>query len=71
MASFCRIPREYWAHRLRMAHAMGLNTVCAYLFWNMHEPKPGEFIASIAGRRGKDAAWPEVPTKVADGPAGR
>ena len=26
-----------------MAKAMGLNTVCAYLFWNLHEPKPGEF----------------------------
>src|SRR5690348_9235761 len=40
---FARIPREYWAHRLRMAHAMGLNTVCAYLFWNVHEPQPGKF----------------------------
>jgi beta-galactosidase len=38
-----RVPREYWRHRLQMAKAMGLNTVCAYLFWNMHEPKPGEF----------------------------
>jgi beta-galactosidase len=40
---FARIPREYWAHRLRMAHAMGLNTVCAYLFWNIQEPAPGKF----------------------------
>lgn len=40
---FARIPREYWQHRLRMARAMGLNTVCAYLFWNVHEPKPGQF----------------------------
>jgi beta-galactosidase len=38
-----RVPREYWKHRLQMAKAMGLNTVCAYLFWNMHEPRPGEF----------------------------
>lgn len=38
-----RVPPEYWRHRLQMAKAMGLNTVCAYLFWNMHEPKPGEF----------------------------
>ena len=37
-----RVPREYWRHRLQMAKAMGLNTVCAYLFWNMHEPKPGQ-----------------------------
>jgi len=40
---FARIPREYWEHRLRMAKAMGLNAVCAYLFWNVHEPRPGEF----------------------------
>jgi beta-galactosidase len=40
---FSRIPREYWTHRLRMARAMGCNTVCAYLFWNAHEPRPGRF----------------------------
>ena len=38
-----RVPREYWRHRLQMARAMGLNTVCAYLFWNQIEPRPGEF----------------------------
>jgi len=38
-----RVPREYWDHRLAMMRAMGLNAVCAYLFWNMHEPRPGEF----------------------------
>lgn len=40
---FARIPREYWRDRLKMCKAMGLNTVCAYLFWNFHEPRPGEF----------------------------
>ena len=40
---FARIPKEYWVHRLKMAKAVGLNTVCAYLFWNMHEPQPGQF----------------------------
>ncbi len=40
---FARIPREYWRHRLQMARAMGLNTVCAYLFWNLHEPERGQF----------------------------
>jgi len=39
-----RVAREYWQHRLRMARAMGLNTVCAYLFWNMQEPRPGKFV---------------------------
>jgi beta-galactosidase len=38
-----RVPREYWRHRLQMAKAMGLNTVCAYLFWNQIEPRPGQF----------------------------
>ena len=40
---FARIPRQYWRHRLKMCRAMGLNTVCVYLFWNLHEPRPGEF----------------------------
>src|SRR5213596_3783080 len=38
-----RIPREYWQHRLRMARAMGLNTVSTYAFWNLHEPQSGQF----------------------------
>jgi beta-galactosidase len=38
-----RIPHEYWADRLRMMHAMGLNTVSIYVFWNQHEPRQGEF----------------------------
>ena len=40
---FARIPRPYWRHRLRMCRAMGLNAVCAYLFWNYHEMQPGVF----------------------------
>jgi beta-galactosidase len=38
-----RIPRQYWAARLKMAHAMGLNTVSIYVFWNQHEPRRGQF----------------------------
>jgi beta-galactosidase len=38
-----RIPREYWRARLKMARAMGLNTISTYVFWNMHEPKPGTY----------------------------
>lgn len=38
-----RVPVEYWRHRLKMCKAMGLNTVCAYLFWNFHEPTEGHF----------------------------
>jgi beta-galactosidase len=40
---YARIPREYWRARLRMAKAMGLNTITTYVFWNFHEPRPGEF----------------------------
>jgi beta-galactosidase len=38
-----RVPSPYWRQRLRTAKAMGLNTVCAYLFWNQIEPRPGQF----------------------------
>src|SRR5215831_16829709 len=40
---YARIPREYWRLRLRMAKAMGLNTVATYVFWNVHEPEPGVY----------------------------
>ena len=38
-----RVPHQYWRHRLRMARAMGLNTINAYIFWNVHEPAPGVY----------------------------
>ncbi|MEX1827152.1 beta-galactosidase family protein [Luteibacter sp. CQ10] len=38
---FQRIPRAYWSDRLRKAHAMGLNTITTYVFWNLIEPTPG------------------------------
>ena len=38
-----RVPRPYWQDRLRKAKAMGLNTICTYLFWNLHEPQPGRW----------------------------
>src|SRR5262245_33375908 len=38
-----RIPREFWRERLHQARAMGLNTVTTYVFWNLHEPEPGQF----------------------------
>jgi beta-galactosidase len=28
---------------MKKMRAMGLNTLCMYSFWNMHEPEPGEF----------------------------
>ncbi|MBV9270683.1 MAG: beta-galactosidase, partial [Candidatus Eremiobacteraeota bacterium] len=38
-----RVPPEYWRHRLRMAAAMGLDTVSTYVFWNVHEPEPEQY----------------------------
>ena len=45
-----RIPREYWRHRIRMAKAMGCNTISAYLFWNFYEYAPGHFDFSSGNR---------------------
>ena len=38
-----RIPREYWDHRIKMCKSLGMNTICIYVFWNIHEQTPGEF----------------------------
>lgn len=40
---YFRVPRPYWRDRLAKARAMGLNAVCTYMPWNLHEPRPGEF----------------------------
>ncbi|GAB1415753.1 beta-galactosidase [Paludibacter sp.] len=38
-----RIPKEYWEHRILMSKALGMNTICLYVFWNAHEPEKGKF----------------------------
>ncbi|MFL5741929.1 MAG: beta-galactosidase [Flavisolibacter sp.] len=38
-----RVPREAWRQRMKMARAMGLNTIGTYVFWNLHEPQKGKF----------------------------
>jgi len=40
---YTRIPKAYWDHRIKMCKAMGMNTICIYLFWNIHEQTPGVF----------------------------
>ena len=40
---YARIPPQYWHARLKMAKAMGLNTIATYVFWNAHEPSPNHF----------------------------
>ena len=38
-----RIPRPYWEHRIQMCKALGMNTLCLYVFWNIHEQREGQF----------------------------
>ncbi|MFN8251880.1 MAG: beta-galactosidase family protein [Ferruginibacter sp.] len=38
-----RVPREAWRQRMKMAKAMGLNTIGTYVFWNLHEPQKNKF----------------------------
>ena len=38
-----RIPKPYWDQRIKLCKALGMNTVCLYVFWNSHEPQPGAF----------------------------
>ncbi|MGA9719163.1 MAG: beta-galactosidase family protein, partial [Acidobacteriaceae bacterium] len=40
---YVRTPRAYWRDRLRMAHAIGINTIMTYVFWNFHEAQPGQY----------------------------
>jgi beta-galactosidase len=44
-----RVPREYWRDRMRKMRALGLNTLCTYVFWNLHEPVEGRF--DFSGQR--------------------
>ena len=38
-----RIPEPYWDQRIKLCKALGMNTICLYVFWNFHEPEPGSF----------------------------
>lgn len=38
-----RIPEPYWEQRILSCKALGMNTICLYIFWNLHEQKPGHF----------------------------
>lgn len=57
-----RIPQPYWEHRIKMCKALGMNTVCIYVFWNIHEQREGQFdftgnndVAAFAGWHRKTA----------------
>jgi len=38
-----RIPQPYWEHRIKMCKSLGMNTICIYVFWNIHEQREGVF----------------------------
>ena len=38
-----RIPQPYWEHRIKMCKALGMNTLCIYVFWNFHEQQQDHF----------------------------
>ncbi|MBC7886975.1 MAG: beta-galactosidase [Ferruginibacter sp.] len=40
---YSRIPAAYWEQRIQLCKAMGMNTICIYLFWNLHEQQQGVF----------------------------
>lgn len=40
---YARIPEAYWEHRIQMCKALGMNTICLYVFWNFHEQQEGKF----------------------------
>ena len=36
---YTRIPQAYWEHRIEMCKALGMNTICIYIFWNIQDRK--------------------------------
>ena len=54
---YFRIPRPYWHDRLSKAKQLGLNAVCTYMPWNLHEPRSGAFDFGGDGGMLDVAAW--------------
>ncbi len=40
---YSRIPKDYWENRIQLCKALGMNTLCIYIFWNYHETEEGKF----------------------------
>ena len=38
-----RIPEPYWEQRIEMCKSLGMNAVCIYIFWNLHEQHPDQY----------------------------
>lgn len=61
---YTRVPREAWRQRMKMAKAMGLNTIGTYVFWNVHEPQKGKYnfsgnndIAAFVKTAAEEGLW--------------
>ncbi|OOQ60064.1 glycoside hydrolase family 35 protein [Mucilaginibacter pedocola] len=61
---YTRIPEDMWRERIRMAKAMGLNTIGMYVFWNAHEMVQGQYdfsgnknIAAFAQVAKEEGMW--------------
>lgn len=52
-----RIPEPYWEQRILSCKALGMNTLCLYVFWNLHEQQPGKFDFSGIKILPNSAAW--------------
>lgn len=52
-----RIPEPYWEQRILSCKALGMNTLCLYVFWNLHEQQPGKFDFSGNNDIAKFAVW--------------
>jgi len=59
-----RVPREAWRARMKMAKAMGLNTIGTYVYWNVHEPEKGHYdfsgnndIAAFVNTAREEGLW--------------
>ncbi len=61
---YARLPRDRWPEVLGHARAGGLTSVACYVFWQAHEPQPGQFrwdgnrdlraFVELAGQHGLD-----------------
>jgi len=41
---YFRVHPAYWKDRMQKMQLMGLNTLETYVAWNIHEPRPGDFL---------------------------
>ena len=54
---YTRIPVEYWEHRIQMCKALGMNTICIYAFWNIHEQNRASSISADKTTLLHSAVW--------------